>query len=252
MSSPLSTLASPAPTGRFDRFSPAARLAALALLVVGVAVAATPTALVFALGYAAIAVAVARPPWAMLRRRLAHVESFVVILLIIVPLTTPGTALVSLGALTLTHEGLARALTIAVKVNAAVLLMTALIGSLEPARLPAALTALRVPRGLVALFAFTLRFVSLMREEAARLSDAMRVRAFVPRLDGRTFGTYGHLAALIVLRAFDRAARVDEAMRCRGFAGRLPERTRAYFTSADRMLITLAAVAALALGGLSW
>jgi cobalt/nickel transport system permease protein len=252
VSTPLSALTSPAPTGRFDRFSPAARLVALALLVVGVAVAATPVALVFALGFAAIAVAVARPPWAMLRHRLAHVESLVVVLLIIVPLTTPGTPLVNVGILTLTQEGLARALTIAVKVNAAVLLMNALIGSLEPARLPAALTALRVPRGLVALFAFTLRFVALMREEAARLSDAMRVRAFVPRLNGRTLAIYGQLAALIVLRAYDRAARIDEAMRCRGFSGRLPERTRPHFNRHDRMLITLAAVAALALGGLSW
>lgn len=241
-----------APAAGFDRFSPAARLLALAILATAIGFAQGAPALALALFIALGALLVSRLTAALVWHRLAHVEGFLIVLLILVPLTLPGTPIATLGPVSVSAEGLARAVVIAVKVNAAVILVNALVGTLEPARLPSALAALRLPARLVSLFGFAIRFVELLREEADRLRDALRVRAFVGRLDPRTLKTYGHLAALIVLRAYDRAARIDEAMRCRGFAGHLPARQAAPWTSADGGFVAGALGAALCLGLASW
>ncbi|MBN9434556.1 MAG: cobalt ECF transporter T component CbiQ [Bosea sp.] len=164
---------------------------------------------------------VTRAGWP-LARRLVHVEGFMLLLFVMLPLTMPGEPLARIGPLSVSAEGIALAALVALKVSASVLLLAVLVGSMEPARLGATLHALHVPERFNRLLVMTARYVDLIRAEAQRLRESMRARGFRPRSNRHTWRSYGHLAGMVLIRALDRAERVTEAMRCRGFSGRYP------------------------------
>jgi cobalt/nickel transport system permease protein len=165
--------------------------------------------------------------------RLLHVEGFMVVLLVLLPLTMPGRAIASFGPLGLSEAGLMRALAIVLKVNAAVLATMALLATLEPVRLGRGLAALGAPHRLIHILLFLVRYQSLFREEGARLMEAMRARGFAPKLDMRTFRAYGNFTGMLLVRSMERAERVEEAMRCRGFSGKFPLRATRPLQHAD-------------------
>ena len=213
-------------------------LAASQLAHLGPALAALALALLLALA--------ARPDRA-LWRRLRHVEGFVALLLLTLPFAVPGAPLLTLGPLSASLEGLSRAALLAAKVTTAALVLLALLGTVEPIRLGAALHALRLPEPLVRLFVLTLRYLGLIGDEARRLREAMRARAFRARTDRHTWRSFGNLIGMLLVRALDRAERVTEAMRCRGWAGRMPVSDHPPFTWADGVFAVLLAAALLAL-----
>ncbi|MFA5120530.1 cobalt ECF transporter T component CbiQ [Zavarzinia sp.] len=209
-------------TGAIGRLDPRTRLlATLAILAAVIALHGLAGA-AGALALCVLLAVVARLPFGALRHRLLHVEGFMALLLIMLPFTMPGRALFELGPLAASAEGLDRALLIALKVNAAMLAVAALLGTLEPVRLGHALRALGVPLRLVQLFLFATRYVAIFREEMKRLREAMRARAFTARSNRHTWRSFGNLAGMMLVRSLERAERVEEAMRCRGFSGRLP------------------------------
>ncbi|MFG1418431.1 cobalt ECF transporter T component CbiQ [Xanthobacter albus] len=157
-------------------------------------------------------------PW----HRLLHAEGFLLLLFATLPFTMSGQPLFSLGPLTVSDEGVRRAALIACKVSASVLVMMTLLHGVEPARLGQALRSLYLPEAVVRLFVLTARYLSLIREEALRLHDAMRMRGFQPRSNGHTWRSYGNLVGMLLVRALDRAQRIEEAMLCRGYNGRFP------------------------------
>ncbi|WP_417681437.1 cobalt ECF transporter T component CbiQ [Roseibium sp.] len=169
-------------------------------------------------GLIAFATGVERSLW----RRLLHVESFVLLLFLTLPFTVPGNPVLTLGPLSASGEGVARAALIACKVSTSVLVLMTVLGSVEPTRLGAALHDLHVPETIVKLFVMTVRYLSLIRGEARRLHEAMRARAFRAGSNRHTWRSYGYLIGMLLVRALERAQRVEEAMLCRGYSGRFP------------------------------
>lgn len=172
-----------------------------------------------AFSFTVIAAALHRPD-RRLWRRLLHVEMFVLLLFLTLPFTMAGPIVATLGPFTVSSAGLWRGTLIALKASASILILHILLGELEPQRLGATLRALLVPERLAHLFVMTARYIALIRDEARRLTDAMRARSFHPRSNGHTWRSYGNLLGMILVRALERAERVQEAMLCRGYAGR--------------------------------
>jgi cobalt/nickel transport system permease protein len=160
---------------------------------------------------------------------LLHVEGFMLVLFLLLPFSVPGENLFSIGPFFASKEGLLRTCTIALKTNASVVVIFALLGSMEPAKLGYAMAGLGSPHKLVHLFLFTVRHADVFRKETERLLEAMRARAFVPSSTWHTWRAYGNLAGMMLIRSLDRAERVDEAMRCRAF-------TRQFSLAADGRL----------------
>ena len=172
-------------------------------------------------------------------RRLLHVEGFMLLLFVMLPFTIAGPPLLSVGPFTASTTGLWRAMLIAAKVSACVLMLTLLLADLEPTRLGAALRGLRVPQRLSRLIVMTVRYIDLIRDESRRLHESMRARSFVPRSNRHTWRSYGNLIGMLLVRSLDRAERVEEAMRCRGYSGRFPYRTLAAPSRPDWICLTL-------------
>lgn len=154
-------------------------------------------------------------------RQLLALESLMLLLLFTLPLTTPGTALFSLGGMSASSAGLILAVTLLLKANAVVAMLLALVGSLEPMQFGHALAQLGVPKKLVHLLLLTIRQIHLLHQEFIRLRQAMRARAFVPRSDRHTWHSYGWLMGMLLVRSLTRSQRLAAAMRLRGFHGRL-------------------------------
>ena len=121
---------------------------------------------------------------------------------------------------TYSHESLRLAAVIVLKANGAVLMVAALIGTMDAVTLAHALAHLHVPQRLAQLLLFMVRYFDVLAREYARLRAAMRVRCFRPRMNGHSYRTIGYLAGMLLVRSFDRSERVLAAMKCRGFCGR--------------------------------
>ena len=185
-------------------------------------------------------------PW----RRLVHLEGFLILLLLTLPFTLPGDPLFSIGPLVASVEGARRALLLALKVTASVLLLALFFADVEPLRLGNALRALGVPEPLVRIFITATRTLGVIRDEFARLQDAMRARAFTPATNRHSWKSYGNLIGMVLVRGLDRAERVEEAMRLRGYQGRFLHSSEAAPKPADWMasLALVAGTAFLLLG----
>ncbi|HRU05007.1 MAG TPA: cobalt ECF transporter T component CbiQ [Candidatus Brocadiia bacterium] len=232
-----------------DRLDPRARVAAAFAFSVLVAVGPRPAAALAALAAAGAAAAISGLRARDIVRRLAPVGAFLPLIWLTLPFTRPGQPVFRLGPLAATDPGLRLALLVTLKALAVTLALVALLGRMDLPRLGHALHHLRVPDKLVHLLLMAARYVDVLRAESARLASAMKARAFRPRASPRTFRAAGYLAAMILIRGFDRAARVHAAMKLRGFRGRFYVLSHFAFARRD---LAFCAAAGLILGLIAW
>ena len=109
----------------------------------------------------------------------------------------------------------------------------------------AALRKLHVPGMLVTLLLLTYRYVGVMTEELAVMTDAYHLRA--PGQKGIHHSAWGSFLGQLLLRSMDRAEELYAGMRLRGFHGEFHYAAARPFTAADGayMAICLAAFALL-------
>ncbi|MEL6127359.1 MAG: cobalt ECF transporter T component CbiQ [Pseudomonadota bacterium] len=171
-------------------------------------------------------------------RQVATMDSFLILMIFLLPFTTPGTPMLTLFGFAASWEGLHLAIVITLKANAVMIAALALLTTMEVTTLGQALRALRVPTALVHLMLFTLRYIDVLGTESRRLRTAMRARGFRPGTNMHTYRSYGYLVGMMVIRALDRSERIMDAMKCRGFAGRLPLLEMFRTTAGDWVALT--------------
>jgi len=184
--------------------------------------------------------------------RMVGLNVFMVFLLLLMPLSTPGTPLFHVGPLAFTREGLAGAALVALKANAILLSVTALVSTIDVVAMGHAMESLRVPSPLVHLFLFTVRYVDLLHHERQRLSRAMKVRCYRPGLNAHSLRSTGYLVGMLLVRSYERSERVVAAMKCRGFSGRFHPMHTPAWTAQDTCfgIALLLVLGLLAVGGL--
>jgi cobalt/nickel transport system permease protein len=102
-----------------------------------------------------------------------------------------------------------------------VLAAIVLAASTRPADLLAGLDRLRLPRTLVAIVAFMLRYAGVVASDLQRMRVARASRGF-------TGGRLGHLrieaagVGALFVRTYERGERVHQAMVARGYTGTMP------------------------------
>jgi cobalt/nickel transport system permease protein len=203
-----------------DRVDPRLRLIVAAALSVLIAVADRFDVLGVALAAIVVGLGLSGLSPAMVVRRLAPLNLVMLVLFAVLPLTTRGGPLLTLGPLDLSTNGLRLAASIALKGNAIVLALLVLLGRLDPTTLGHAMSHLRVPGKLIHLLLFTVRYLDVLQREYRRLREAMKIRGFRPGMDRHTYRSLGYLAGMLLVRSLDRSERIVAAMKCRGFDGR--------------------------------
>ncbi len=237
------------PPSTLDRLDPRGRILAALAFCVADTLAARPATLTLALSMAAVAAALAGITPRTALKRLAPLNVFMLLLVLIVPLGAGGTPLFALGSLEYSQEGLRLAGAVVLKGNAIVLAILALVGTMDVIVLGHALHHLGIPEKLIHVMLFSVRYLDVLRREYHRLAGAMKVRAFRPRMDRHTYRTYGYLVGMLLVRSLERSERILAAMKCRGFRGRFYLLEHFAFSRRDAWF----AVAAAALGTvLAW
>lgn len=226
--------------GLLARIDPRVRLVAALLFALSLALLSAPLALAAALLSAVLAVAASGLAPRQALRRMAGVEGFLIVLLVTLPFTVPGTTLFSIAGLSASAEGLERALVLVLRVNAAVLAIMALLGGLGGQRLTGAMTGIGLPPVLASLLLLTLRYAATFGDEYRRLRVAMRVRGFRAGSNRHTWRSLGHLVGMLLVRSLERAERVRAAMLCRGFTGKFPIATPEPLQARDWLFLSAA------------
>lgn len=202
------------------RLDPRSRVVGAVLFALAVVAAQGLAALASALAAAvALAVLARLAPLATLKRLLA-LEGFMVVVLIMLPFTVPGTAMVEIFGMAASSQGARQAAVILLKANAVTLAMLALLGSMEVVALGHALGRLGMPERFVALFLFTTRYITVLHQEYGRLRLAMRARGFRLHSSVHCWRSMGWLVGMLLVMSLERSERIHAAMRCRGFTGR--------------------------------
>jgi len=177
-------------------------------------------ALLAALALAGFAAMAARLKRAATLRHMVAFDGFMLFVLLFLPFTVPGGVGFSLNGVSASREGLLHAAGILLRSNAVMLMILALLGSMEPVELGHAMARLRLPAKFVHLFLFTVRYIEVLGREYRRLRVAMKARGFRVRCNPHTWRSIGYLFGMLLVRSIERAERILAAMRCRGFQGR--------------------------------
>ncbi len=177
------------------------------------------TALFFALFFAILTLLLSRLDYKLILRRLLVVNVFVLFMWLLIPWSTPGDLVFSVGPLSVTKQGLSTGLSITMKCNAIVIFNMALLSTSTIFALAHALDHLKVPSVLVQLFFFSYRYLHVLEDEYLRIKRAAVVRGFRPGTNLLTYRTYANILGTLFVRSYDRGQRVYWAMTCRGFNG---------------------------------
>jgi cobalt/nickel transport system permease protein len=239
-------------TSLAHRLDPRGKVVVAALFAVLMAVAQTYAAVLAGLALALICLALARLSWKQVGLRLLVVNSFVFFLWLVLPLTYPGESLWQFGPVTVSRQGLIYTGLITLKSNAIIIALIALIATVSVNNLGRALHNLRLPDKLCHLLLFTYRYLYVFELEFQRLVQAMKIRGFRPRTNLHTYRAYAYLAAMLLVRSYDRAHRVFQAMLCRGFHGTFYTLRTFSWERGDGVFLAVSMLALLALGCLEW
>ena len=150
-------------------------------------------------------------------KRIILVNSFIVLLWLVLPLTFQGPDASALGPLRIYSAGVTMAAQITLKSNAILLALIALVATMNLSVLGNALNRLQVPDKIVHLLLMTYRYVFLIEQEYQRLIRTAQIRGFQPGTNLHTYKTYASIIGMLLVRSTIRADRVYKAMLCRGF-----------------------------------
>jgi cobalt/nickel transport system permease protein len=222
-----------------------AHLKVLALVAFVLCVVATPATAypAFAVHAAAlsVAVAVSRVPPAFLLTRMAVEVPFVVFALLLPFIATgPQT---DLWGVSVSRSGVEAALALLCKGTLGVAASLLLAATTEPRDVLVGLQRLRLPRRLVEIMAFMVRYLDVATAEMGRMRTARLARGFRAR-GPRAWPVLARSGGALFIRSYERGERVHLAMLSRGYAGSLPAYAEPPVTRRDRLVAaTLPAVA---------
>ena len=149
--------------------------------------------------------------------RIIVVNSLIVLLWLVLPLTFEGPIALTFGPLSVYQAGIIMAAQITLKSNAILLALIALVTTMKFSILGYALNWLNVPDKIVHLLLMTYRYIFLIEQEYQRLIRAAQVRGFRPGTNLHTYKTYACIVGMLLVRSAVRADRIYKAMLCRGF-----------------------------------
>ncbi len=228
-----------AASGLFHRWDPRFKIASLVFFAFVVVSLDHFGPLFLCLALAVGSVAAARTPLRFAARRLLAMSGFLLMLLLIMPLTVPFHAgdrrivIEGLSVLSLNLRGLELAARICLKAVVVALMMEPLLRTAPFSVTMAAVHRLGVPLILCQMLLLMYRYAFVFRHEMQRMWVGMSVRGFRSRTGRDTFGVFGSFLGMLFVRSMERTQRVYEAMLCRGYTGVFPTTVRFRSTRAD-------------------
>lgn len=211
----------------YSAYSPVHRLAGhvkiLALLGLMIVVVATPgqwyAAFAGYLGGLLVVIALSRVPLTYLLPRMV-VEVPFIVFAVLLPFLALGPRTEFLG-LTVSAPGLLAAWTLLAKATLGVLAGLTIAATTEPQEVVRGLERLRLPKTMVQIMAFMIRYLEVVGDDLRRQQIALASRGFSAR-NPRHWPVLARSAGALFIRSYERGERVYLAMLSRSYTGRMP------------------------------
>ena len=218
-------------------------LAALLFIFVGVATPITnwPAFLLYFLLIFAAA-AVAKIPLRTLLSR-AVIEIPFIFFAVLMPFFGKGDQ-VDVGPFSLYGDGIEAALSIVAKGTLGVLTAVILSTSTTAREILRGLERLKLPRMMVQIATFMLRYINVISDEMERMKVARESRGFEAK-GIQHWKILATVAAALFIRSYERGERIHLAMLSRGYAGELPQEERRRIASTQWLIALSLPIAAL-------
>ncbi|WP_123290484.1 cobalt ECF transporter T component CbiQ [Desulfosoma caldarium] len=223
----------------FHRWDPRVKILSLTLFAFIAVSVHRWTSVFMGLVIAVVSVLVARTPWRWAAQRLGAISGFVLMLLVIMPLTVPfregdGRLVIEgVSYVALNLRGLELAARIGAKAVIVALIMEPMLRTSPFSVTMAAVHRLGVPVTLCQMLLLMYRYVFVFRHEMQRMWIGMTVRGFRSRTGRYTLHDLSCFVGMLFVRSMERTQRVYEAMLCRGYRGVFPSTVRFALTPAD-------------------
>lgn len=161
-------------------------------------------------------IAVSQVPIGYIGKRMV-VEVPFVLFALLMPFVSTGPRVDVLG-IAVSEPGLLAAWTLLAKGTLGVMASLTLAATTEPRDLLRGLERLRVPRQLVQIVGFMIRYLDVVTGEMRRMRIARESRGFTGR-GVRAWPVYARAAGALFIRSYERGERVHLAMLSRGYDG---------------------------------
>jgi cobalt/nickel transport system permease protein len=227
------------------RLAPEAKVAGTLVFVVAVVV--TPRPAVWAFGVEALIVGAVAAAAHVPRRALLlslRIELPFVAFAVLLPFIGADPR-VHVAGLALSEPGLWAAFAILAKGTLGVAASVVLAATTSPPDLVRALERLHLPKVLVTIAAFMVRYLAILASEAERMRIARQSRGYEPRWWWQAAATATSIGTLFV-RGYERGERVHLAMCSRGYDGTMPDLAGRHAGFADWGRAAIAPLAAVA------
>lgn len=155
-------------------------------------------------------------------KRLMLIDGLIILTILPLPFSYVDDQLVQWGVFTLSEAGLLKAAEIFIKATLSATIMMSQCSGISELELSKALYVLRVPAKFILLLQFSIRYISVMQLEQAKLKLAMRARGFGSGPALHNWKSHGYLFGMLFVKALARADRIWLAMKCRGYSGHFP------------------------------
>ncbi len=233
------------------RLRPEVKLLACLLFVA--AVVATPREAMWAFGGHALLVIAAGaagrlPPGFIARRMLIEIPFL--LFAIALPFFGRGER-IDVWFLSLSREGLWGAWNVIAKATLGAAAAIVLSGTTQVPELLRGFERLRMPRVIVSIMGFMVRYLDVVIGELQRMRVALRSRGYAPRWIGESRALAATAGTLFV-RSYERGERVYLAMLSRGFTGSLPDLGAGGAPAAQWLGSVAVGVVAAALAAAGW
>jgi len=188
----------------------------------------------------------------LLIKRILIANFFIILLWFFLPFTQKGEPLFHILGLTASKQGVDLSFLITLKCNAILLATLSLLTTSPLISLGSALSQLKLPKKIIHLFFFSVRYLFTFHEEYLRIRNALRARCFRPKTNLHTYRTFAYLVGTLVVNSFERSERVLSAMKCRGFKGEFHSLEQPRLRINDIVLLFLFALLSAFLGAVEW
>jgi len=215
-----------------------AKALATAFLVIALSSTQSVGLSLLALVYSCVLILLAGHQIFMVMKRLLLVNTFTLLLWLILPLSYGGgDPVASFLFLDVYTSGIELALLITIKTNAILLFIMAVPATSTIATISYSLKRLGLPEKLCFLLLFSCRNISVMFKEYQKLLCAARMRNFTPATNLHTYKTYSHLFAMTLVESISLGKSTQEAMVLRGFDGTFRSLEKQQMLPVDHLFI---------------
>ncbi|UUX91955.1 cobalt ECF transporter T component CbiQ [Methanoplanus endosymbiosus] len=225
------------------RIEPRIKVISFGILIVSAVFAGSIRAASLFLILSVLILIISRLPLRFILGRVKIICVFLVPILLLMPLTVPGTPIFTVGFMILSKEGLDFAVLVSVRSVAAIILVITMLGTQRFDTTLKALSMLYVPGIIIQMLLFTYRYIYVMIDEFMNIWCSMQAKGYRFRFNSHGLSMIGNLIGMLLIKSYERAERVYQAMIGKGYTGKPVSFSSFKITGTDYLFCSAAIVA---------